>query len=66
MKATCTHGRTQRTGKVTRSIKLRNTIRDVKTFLGADIDLGHKRLVAEVQSKSWEEDIKMEFGENKE
>ena len=51
----------------------RNTIRDVKTLPGADIDSDHNLLeVAEVQTrlkaikKSWEEETKMEFGKNQE
>ena len=49
--------------------RFRNSIRDVKTLPGVDIDSDHNLLVAEVQtsnSKSWGEETKMEFGTNQE
>ena len=50
----------------------RNSIRDMKTLPGADIDSDHKLLVAEVQTslkaikKSLEEKTKMKFEKNQE
>ena len=52
--------------------RFRNSIGDVKTLPGANIDSDHNLLVAQVQStikaikKNWEEERKMEFGKNQE
>jgi hypothetical protein len=50
----------------------KNSLRDMKTLPGADIDSDHNLLVAEVQTrlkaikKPWEDETKMEFAKNQE
>ena len=75
-KQSCTYGGVQESRSTTKSIiffvkqRFRNSIRDVNTLTGDDVDFDHDILLAEVQTRlkpiSWEEETKIEFRKNQE